>query len=322
MAGAKEEGSVEVLRRRAERAMDEGRGRLEVEPLLERILSLADEDDPSRLFARRHLAELCLERDPWSAALHLRQVLAGEPADDVAHSLMALAQALLGNYRVAVSSYRRALRIAPENPWYHHNLGHLLDVALDDPRGAVAHFEVALEQADPAEHEITASAAHCFARVGRLAQAAELAGHAVEEAPDNEEHAALLAWIEAGAGPESTQANIAPFGRGAARTDDVAAVLERNLREAGFTRREMERARALWSDYRDERAPRVNKPEVCAAAVHYAICLVLGQKRVTQVSIAKRYGVAPGSISTRYADIRETLALRPHDPRYGVAPPG
>ena len=59
------------------------------------------------------------------------------------------------------------------------------------------------------------------------------------------------------------------------------------------------------------------KPEVIAAAVHYAIALVLGDRGVTQASIARRYGVAPGSVSTRYADIRDTLALRPGDPRYG-----
>lgn len=317
--------SVEALRRRAERAIDEGRDRLVVEPILERILDMAGDDGAACAFAHRHLAELRLERDPWSSALHLRRVLGYLPRDDMAHSLMALAQALLGNYRSAVASYRRALRLSPHNPWYHHNLGHILDVALDDPRGALPHLTLALEQSDPSEHEITASAAHCLARVGRLEEARELAEHAVEAAPDNVDHHALLGWIDKGAPadePVHPLRGDARSGHDASphaermRADLVASLLERHLADAGFTERQVERATALWADYRHERAPRVKKPEVLAAAVHYAIALVLGRDRVTQASIAKRYGVAPGSVSSRYADIRETLALRPGDPRY------
>ncbi|MGE0789710.1 MAG: tetratricopeptide repeat protein [Sandaracinaceae bacterium] len=191
--------NVEALRRRAERAIDEGRSRRTLEPILEQILRVATEDHPARIFAHRHLAELRLEMDPWSAALHLRKVIVANPRDDIAQSLMALAQALLGNYRSAVTAYRRALQVAPQNPWYHHNLGHLLDVALNEPRAALPHLELALRESDPSEHEIAASASHCLARLGRLERARELALRACEEAPDSEDHRALLAWIDAGA---------------------------------------------------------------------------------------------------------------------------
>lgn len=330
MIGSEDQRNVEVLRRRAERALDEGRGRLAVEPLLERILDLASADDPACSFAHHHLAELRLERDPWSSALHLRKVLETQPRDDVAHSLMALAQALLGNYRAAVASYRRALRFAPKNPWYHHNLGHILDVALDDPSGALPHLTLALEHSDPSEHEITASAAHCLARVGRLEEARELAESAIASAPSSADHRALLRWIDKGA-PPSEPVHPRPADAHAmrvagavqpaahkARADMVGSILERHLEDAGFTEGQVERATALLADYRDEAAPRVKKPEVLAAAVHYAIALVLGRDRVTQASIARRYGVAPGSVSNRYADIRQTLALTPGDPRYGT----
>src|SRR5690606_11168904 len=109
-----------------------------------------------------------------------------------------------GNYRTAVSSYRRALSLEPKNPWYHHNLGHLLDVALDEPAAALAHLEVALAHAEPPEYEITASAAHCYARLGQLARALELAREAVHAAPHNGDHTALLSWIEAGAPPDAS----------------------------------------------------------------------------------------------------------------------
>lgn len=332
MAGLSDERSVEALRRRAERAIDEGRGRRVLEPILEGILRIAPDDDPATIFAHRHLAELRLEQDPWSAALHLRKVIVVHPHDDVSHSLMALAQALLGNYRAAVSAYRRALALSPRNPWYHHNLGHLLDVALDQPQAALPHLELALQHADPPEHEITASTAHCLARAGYLEDARELAEEAVREAPRNKEHANLLRWIEDGAPadrPVHPLRGERPSMRAPADADGqdvhgapalggpVLMLLERNMREAGCTARQVERARALWSDYLEERDPRVKKPEICAAAVHYAIALVHGLDGVTQASVAKRYGVPAKSVSSRYGDIRQALSLLPEDPRYG-----
>jgi len=317
MGGPRERRNVDSLRRRAERAIEEGRGRLVIEPLLEAILEQAEEDDPVIAFAHRHLAELSLERNPWGSALHLRKVLATHSNDDVAHSLMALAQALLGNYRAAVSAYRKALRIAPGNPWYHHNLGHLLDVALDDPKGALPHLTFALEHSDPSEHEIVASAAHCLARLGKLARAKKLAERARDAAPENEDHQALVRWIAMGAPADEPVHPLRAETRPAPTPQDlVASILERHLADAGFSAPEVERAHALWADYREERSPRVKKPEVCAAAVHYAIALVFGEDGVTQASIARRYGVAARSLSTRYADIRQTLELRPGDPRY------
>ncbi|MGF1468194.1 MAG: hypothetical protein ACFCGT_18900 [Sandaracinaceae bacterium] len=308
--------SQESIRRRAERALEQGLERRQVEGLLRRLLDVAPEGDPDRTFAHRHLAELCLEEDPWAAALHLRKVLSQRPNDDVVHSLMALAWALLGHYRAAASAYRRALLRSPRNPWYHHNLGHLLDVALDVPRDALHHLEMAYRIAEPPEHEITASLAHCLARVNRLDEARELALDALRDAPTSKEHRSLLGWIDRGAPPGETvpPKPVPRYDDG--ERPDVDVLLERNMRAAGFTARQVERARALWADYREERTPRVKKPAICAAAVHYAIALVHGLDGVTQAAIARRYGVAPKSVSTRYGDIRDTLSLRPGDPRY------
>lgn len=329
MSGRVDERSVETLRRRAERAMDEGRGRRVVEPLLERILKLAPEGDPCRIFAHRHLAELRLEEDPWSAALHLRKVIGAKPHDDVSHSLMALAHALLGNYRASVSYYRRALAIEPRNPWYHHNLGHLLDVALDNPYAALSHLQVALANANPPEHEITASVAHCLARVGRIDEARELALEAMRAAPHNQEHRALLAWIEAGAPSPGTarteRGRSRPRTRPAERASNVPTLdthgavvrlLNEQLRSAGFTATQIDRARALFRDYAERRDLRAKRPEVCAAAVHFAMLLVLDIRGVSKSSIASRYGVSSKAVSARFDEIQRALSLRRADPRY------
>jgi tetratricopeptide (TPR) repeat protein len=201
MSGGDRDQLQHELRARAESLLRRGRPHAEVVPVLERLRAEAADGSEAQLFASRHLAEALLEADPWRAALHLRHVLAHRRDDDVAHALMGLAQALLGHFRAAVSAYRRALQLAPRNPWYHHNVGHLLDVALGDRASALPHLRTA-HRLEPAEDEITASLAHCLAGVGALDEARALADEAVRLAPKNKDHRALLAWIDAGARAE------------------------------------------------------------------------------------------------------------------------
>jgi tetratricopeptide (TPR) repeat protein len=362
MSARSEESAVERLRKQAERAIAEAHGRRTVEPLLERIVSLAADGSEASVFAHRHLAEYRLEDHPWRALLHLRKVVGVHPEDDVVHALMGLSHALLANFRSAVSAYRRAIALSQKNPWYHHNLGHLLDVALDQPALAVRHLEFAHRAAQPVEHEITASLAHCLARLGRIEDARKLAQAACDAAPRNREHKQLLAWIECGAprdggdprrkgvdgrarplpsteqptspaGEEANEKHEAP--RAAKRTkrteressrDDarepVLELLERVMREGGFTSEHLARARRLWLDYRTtrdrERAFRAPKPDVCAAAIEYAIARLHGLDGVTRASVARRYGVSARSVSERFDDIQVVLALKPDDPRYAL----
>lgn len=341
---------LDVLRSRAETAIRRGKPADEIRPVLERMLSLAREGSDEALFAHRHLAELLIEEHPWRAALHLRAV-SSLVDDDVVHALMGLCQALLGNFQSAVAAYRRALTRAPRNPWYHHNLGHLLDVALDRPDDAERHLRMA-HRMEPHEHEITASLAHCLARRGEVDEARTLADEAVRAAPRSADHRALLKWIEAGANasreprrvrrtsgkPKAERAlapkALAPKARAispkAERPEsaekngkplrDVERTLVRGMRDAGFPAEYLERARALWADFVDGReldGLRVHKPESYAAAVEYAIACVSGIDGVTQADVARRYGIAPKTLKTRYFQIRDALSLEPNDPRYG-----
>ena len=139
--------------------------------MLHRLARLADDGSDESLFAHLHLAELLVERDPWRAALYARRVLAHRPDDDRGWATLALCQTLLGNYRFAVSAYHHALTSAPKNPWYAHNLGHLLDVALGRARDADRLAAAAPTRARPYSGEVAASYAHALARVGRLAEA-------------------------------------------------------------------------------------------------------------------------------------------------------
>lgn len=327
------ETNVDRLQRRAENALE--RRRLnEAETLLDRLVELAERGSDAALFAHRHLAELRLERHPWRAALHLKHLADADPDDDVPHAMMGLCQALLGNYRAAISAYRRALRCAPRTPWYLHNLGHLLDVALDEPKAALEPLRVAW-RLEPDHDEIVASLAHCLARLGELDEARQLAKQATTLAPRNPDHRRLVDWIERGAPPKDDVGSFAgatsraaaaapepepaPAGQSRrvdAKTRAVRETFERQMRAAGFSTEQVARARALWRDFRTMRSVRVGKPEVYAAAIEYAIAMVVQRRGSSQAKIAERYGVATTSLSGRFQEIQLALGLIPGDPRY------
>jgi hypothetical protein len=172
----------------------------DVLPMLHRLARIADDGTDESLFANVHLAELLVERDPWRAAIHARRVLVFRPADDRVWATIALCQTLLGNYKFAVSAYHHALSTAPKNPWYAHNLGHLLDVALGRADEAVPWLERAYRGAGNSG-ELASSYAHALARTGRIADARAVLTRAVKRTASRE-HAALLKWLDQGAPPD------------------------------------------------------------------------------------------------------------------------
>jgi Flp pilus assembly protein TadD len=138
-----------------------------------------------------------VEHDPWRAALFARRVLQFHEEDDGAWAVLGLAQSLLGNYRYAARAYERALAIAPENPWYAHNLGHLYDVALNRPHDALPLLAQATE-AQTGEADIAASYAHALARCGKLVLAKKILKRAIRHGATADQMA-LWRWLDAGA---------------------------------------------------------------------------------------------------------------------------
>ncbi len=190
-----QESGLRSLRSRAERALEGGRPPGEVLPTLERLARVAPEDSEHQLFAHRRLAELWFDCHPWKACLSLRHLVRAGAVDDSVFALMGLCQSMLGNYGAAVSAYRRALAFAPHNACYHHNLGHLLDAALNKTEAALRHLRYA-HSIRAEEDEITASLAHCLARVGQLDEAKSMARKALGCNPGNRSHRALVNWLE------------------------------------------------------------------------------------------------------------------------------
>ncbi|EYF01625.1 tetratricopeptide repeat protein [Chondromyces apiculatus] len=190
-------GEVQQLRREVERAFSADLDTDRLLPLLARLARAAPHGSEDWLFAHRHLAHRGVERDPWRASLFARRVVMLNPADDVAWAVLGLAQSLLGHYRYAVSAYRRAIALAPDNPWYAHNLGHLLDRAIDRPEEALPLLAQATD-AQPDEPEIATSYAHALARCGNLGLARKVLKRAARKGATADQMI-LSRWLDAGA---------------------------------------------------------------------------------------------------------------------------
>ena len=185
--------------------------------MLHRLARTAAPGSEERVFAHRQLAELLAEKNPWRAAIYARRVIAERPDDDRGWALLGLSQTLLGHYRFAVTAYQKALACAPRNPWYAHNLGHLLDVALDRAADAIQWLRAAYSEASnlgqAASGDIAASFAHALARAGKVREAKKVLLTAMKGGASRE-HEALLQWLERGApaaedagGPGSSQSH-------------------------------------------------------------------------------------------------------------------
>lgn len=333
MRSTRSDSEVATLRRRAEQALTAARPREQVERLLEQLAALATEGSPDAVFAHRQLAELRLEDNPWGAALHLRRVLQHEQDDDIAHALMGLCQALQGNYRMAVNSYRRAVTLAPANPWYNHNLGHLLDVALGAPEEALTFLHKA-HRAQPLQEEVGASLAHCLGRVGRCAEGVTLTRTLLAKHPRHKDLTSLLAWLERGAPPSEDRSSRSRMARApshvaptvieptAPTSSDAAiqATIRKALRGAEVPDALHDRAMRLWSDLRAA-APRERDPvpsSAWIAAIEYALARVDG-RAVSQRELASRHHIHPSTLSARYATLRTLLQIVPRDARYATA---
>ena len=177
-------------------------------PLLVRVARSAPEQSDAWRVAHRELAAQIVDSHPWRSSLLLRRVLRFHVQDDGSWALLGLAQSLLGNHRYAVRAYRRALRLAPDNPWYAHNLGHLYDAVLDQPlqalpllRRSVAQIE-RLSLSNPARFgkardEVVASYAHALLRTGDSLSARRLMRGVIRGSATASQHALYREILEA-----------------------------------------------------------------------------------------------------------------------------
>ncbi len=352
---------AQELRRQIEWTLSRAVDPSDVLPMLHRLTRLADDGSDESLYANLHLAELLAERDPWRAALYARRVLAHRPDDDRGWAILALCQTLLGNYKFAVSAYRHALTGAPRNPWYAHNLGHLLDVALGRAADAVGWLKRAYQSA-AYSGEVAASYAHALARAGRLAEARRVLARAMKRG-SSREHAALLRWLEQGAPADKDhslprpapvhgiavrrrdpltgpQLFAAPRDRG--KRDEDASSSKRALRTPFAAELDSVLARGLSSLPLDAKQRARAKSLGRAAAAYFArtrtgapargapeaiaaaiayAIVYVDHVPLTQSEVAACFRVRVASLRGRFGELRAHLDLLPGDARYASIGP-
>ncbi len=174
-------------------ALENGLPARDLVPMLQHLLEQVEPETAEALNAKRHLTELLVEADPWRAAGYARDVLRVEK-DDRTYAMLALAHTLLGNFRAAANAYRSALSLRSDCAWYLHNLGHLLDVALERPEDALAYLRKAHLSA-PDEREMAASYAHALLRTKRDDEARAVLSGALDGPPEVD--ALLARWSKA-----------------------------------------------------------------------------------------------------------------------------
>jgi hypothetical protein len=253
--------------------------------------------------------------------------------------VLAYCQTLLGNFRCARTAYERAIACASDpgerggvNPWYAHNLGHLLDVALGEPSRALPWLEAAFA-AKRDNSEIVTSYVHALARAGQ----ADTARAVLESARgrfDSRELDALLRWLDQGA-PSRRRAG-PPGPPRAATPKRLARVLARGLSHLPLDKHQRERALALARDalppVRRGRAaarPAADVPARArlaktaedvaglAAAVAYAI-VYIDHVPLSQAEVAAPFRVGVASLRGRFAELRAKLDIIRGDARYAT----
>jgi hypothetical protein len=329
----------ERLKRDVEGALERALDPADVLPMLHRLSRTAAPGSEESIFAHRQLAELLIERHPWRATLHARKVLAALPDDDRAWAILAASQAMLGHYRFAVTGYKRALEGSPNNPSYAHNLGHLLDVAMDRPTDALPWLRSAyLAHADSTE--IAASYAHALARAGDVGEAARVLEGAMRQRSGSRErpsreHLALQKWIQKGAPRRKALRPLRPpmltgwarrDGEGREGTGGKAwsvgtldAALTRGLVRLPVGTSQRGRASALARDVA-RCWPLVEDTtdiQSLAAAIAYAIVYV-DHVPLTQAEVAACFRVSASLLRARFKDLRLRLDLTPGDARYAT----
>jgi hypothetical protein len=247
-------------------------------------------------------------------------------------------------------AYHHALTSAPKNPWYAHNLGHLLDVALGRARDAIGWLKRAYQSA-AYSGEVAASYAHALARVGRIAEARKVLARAMKRTASRE-HSAMLKWLEQGAPadkdhplprpapvhtiaarereegdeavPRSRKRDDAPSRRQirSPLLAELDGVLGRGLSSLPLDAKQRARAKSLARDAlsyfsRPTGARGAAAVQAVAAAVAYAIVFV-DHVPLTQAEVAASFRVSVASLRGRFSELRAHLDLTPGDARYAT----
>ena len=88
------------------------------------------------------------------------------------------------------------------------------------------------------------------------------------------------------------------------------------MQQIGYAAEQIENGKHLWEDFVRKRHPRVAKPGVYAASVEYTIARLDFLEDVTQLDVARRYGVSVSSVTRVHNEVMRQLDIALFDERY------
>jgi hypothetical protein len=100
----------------------------------------------------------------------------------------------------------------------------------------------------------------------------------------------------------------------------VAVSIREELQMLGYSHKQQRGAIRLWFDYCSKERPTIRKTAVWSAAVIYAFAWLEREGSLKQKDLAKKYGVAPSTISSGFNLLRSSLNLVAKDTRYTDIP--
>lgn len=267
------------------------------------------QDRESRAFVERRLGEIYLQlkfldkaREHFSAAVRLNT------KDPLSHYFLALAMFLGGHVKSTLNYIRKAIAMKPDDAEFYYLHGLAL---LQMRKYALAeiNFRRALEfkpKHIPSYLEL--------ARVSICRKenddAVRFLKRVLSIAPDHLAAKALLRKIATSKKQDAQE-----------KTTRIESMFDQKMQELGYDHTQREKAKKLWRDFLRKRKLKIRKPEVWAAAIHYAISRLEFHIEENQNFLAEVYGVSKKSISLAFQDICATVRLRLYDQRYSTQMP-
>jgi hypothetical protein len=151
----------------------------------------------------------------------------------------------------------------------------------------------------------------------RFSEAVEILTRAVKEHPEEKRLAEMLAVAMRFRGQSRERKTLFPA-RFAKQHGIVEELLRQQMPDEGFHSEQVDSAIQLWRDYARNVELSMSSPRSWAAAVEYTISKLDRDLRVTQKSLAEKYGVSVSSISMKFRQLWEGLDAKEFDPRYST----
>ena len=98
----------------------------------------------------------------------------------------------------------------------------------------------------------------------------------------------------------------------------VAVSIREGLQALGYSHKQQRGAIRLWFDYCSKERPTIRKTAVWSAAVIYAFAWLERGDSLKQQDLARKYGVSPSTISSRFRLLQGSLNLVTKDTRYAA----